>query len=131
MEDKDFRRLLEEQKKNKEQKQKQYEEDSKNRLFKIGTKQIRTTMIGALAAIENKFGHLWNHGNVPQTEQEEMFRELYDELRKDVLDKGNQQIHNFTQEIQQYQISWNRYSISLPVVTPTSPLTTYLNKQMD
>lgn len=130
MEDKDFRKLLEEQKRNKEQKQKQYEEDSRERLLKIGTKQIRTTMIGALAAIEKKFGSLWKHGDTPQTPQEKVFRELYEELRKEVLDKGNQQIHNFTQEIQQYRVSWNRYSISLPVVN-MGQLNQYLNKQTD
>lgn len=113
---KDFRQLLEEQKKNKEIKQKQYEEDSKDRLTKIGSKQIRTTMIGALAAIEKKFGHLWNHLGVPETEEEKQYKLVYDELRKDILDKGNQQIHNFTQEINQYQIVWKRYSITLPVV---------------
>lgn len=115
-EETDFRKLLEEQKRNKEKKQKQYEEDSKERLLKIGSKQIRTTMIGALAAIEKKFGHLWNHEGIAETEEQKSYRAIYDELRKEILDKGNQQIHNFTQEMNQYQIVWKRYSISLPVI---------------
>jgi transcription termination factor Rho len=118
----DFRELLEQQKRNKEQKQKQYEEDSKGRLLKIGSKQIRTTMIGALDIIEKNFGFLWNHNGQPQTDEQLLFKEKYEEVRKSILDKGNQQIHNFSQEIQQYQIIWKRYSITLPVVNTRTTL---------
>ena len=68
----------EQQKRNKEQKQKQYEEDSKGRLLKIGSKQIRTTMIGALDIIEKNFGFLWNHNGQPQTDEQILFKEKYE-----------------------------------------------------
>lgn len=118
--DYNYRELLEKQRQNKEQRAKKYEEDSKDRLLKIGSKQIRTTMIGALAAIEKVFGPLWNHGGSPRNEVEAAYREAYEQLRKDILDKGNQQIHNFTQELSQYQVVWKRYSLTLPVVHGTA-----------
>lgn len=80
---------------------------SKDRLTKIGQQKIKTTMIGALATIEEKLGYLWEHDPKMQN--------VYDEIRSEILDKGNNQIRNFEVELAQYDIIWNQYTMILPV----------------
>ena len=55
-----------------------------------GIVRIRTTMIGAIAAIENQFQYLW--------ENDEVLKEKFNELRKTILDLGNKQIRLFKEE---------------------------------
>lgn len=93
-----------------------YKEKSKERLLKIGQSKIRTTMIGAIASMEKNFGHLWNHGGEPRTQEEEELRDAFEDFRSEVLDKGNAQIRNLETELSNYDVNWLRWSITLPVV---------------
>ena len=93
-----------------------YKEKSKERLNKICKKKLQTTMIGALSSIEEHFGFLWGHeSDEPLSEDQEKMRLVYEELRSDVLDKGNTQIRNIDAEFTQYDITWNRYQYQIPV----------------
>lgn len=93
-----------------------YKADSKDRLSKILKKKIQTTMIGALSAIEENFGFLWNSsGNAASPEQEKM-KALYNKMRSEILDKGNNQARNIDAELAQYDVEWLRYSIKMPVI---------------
>lgn len=58
--------------------------------------RIRTTMIGAIAAIEDELGSLWGHGLPPdQLEPDEAaLRLVFDRLRTRILDLGNAQIRS-------------------------------------
>jgi transcription termination factor Rho len=97
--------------------QAQYQSDSKDRLSKIIRKKIQTTMIGALSSIEENFGFLWDGNNediTPETRQQ--MSELYQKIRSEVLDKGNTQARNVDAELANYDVSWLRHSISIPVV---------------
>ena len=118
MEYEELARLANQNKKNKEQR---YKDSSKDRLQKIASKKIQTTMIGALSSIEKHLGFLWSHDQDGEltSEQEEM-RELYEEIRSEILDKGNHQIRNLETELSQYDITWLRYQISLPVAPTTT-----------
>jgi|TARA_Y100000310_G_C20643940_1_gene795532 predicted esterase YcpF (UPF0227 family) len=118
MEYEELARLAKQNKKNKEQR---YKDSSKDRLQKIASKKIQTTMIGALSSIEKHLGFLWSHDQDGEltSEQEEM-RELYEEIRSEILDKGNHQIRNLETELSQYDITWLRYQISLPVARMTT-----------
>lgn len=118
MEYEELARLANQNKKNKEQR---YKDSSKDRLQKIASKKIQTTMIGALSSIEKHLGFLWSHDQDGEltSEQEEM-RELYEEIRSEILDKGNHQIRNLETELSQYDITWLRYQISLPVARMTT-----------
>ena len=86
---------------------------SKNRLETNITKKIRTTMIGAIASFEEAFGKLWGI----DLEYEELnskqlrFKELWEEVRRDILNKGNMQIRAAQDEISEYDAEWNRYQI--------------------
>ena len=102
---------------NKDKDQK-YKEVSKERLLKIASKKIQTTMIGALSAIEASFGFLWGHDDDESlSPEQEHMKELYDDLRSEILDKGNNQIRNLEAEFAHYDIHWLRYRMVLPMKT--------------
>ena len=77
--------------------------------------------LAALSSIEKHFGFLWSYDQDGELtpEQEEM-RERYEEIRSEILDKGNHQIRNLETELSQYDITWLRYQLSLPVVRMTN-----------
>lgn len=107
----DVRKQMSEYKKVRENK---YKADSKDRLSKILKKKIQTTMIGALSAMEENFGFLWDSPN-PTPEQQRM-KDLYNKMRSEILDKGNNQARNVDAELAQYEVEWLRYSIKMPVI---------------
>lgn len=94
---------------------KKYKEDSKQRLSKILKKKIQTTMIGALSSIEENFGFLWNDDSVSEKDKIIM-KDLYNRVRSEILDKGNNQARNIDAELSQYDVEWLRYSIQIPVL---------------
>jgi len=97
-------------------KEAKYKDVSKDRLLKISKKKIQTTMIGALSTLEKQFGFLWGHGTEePLTPEQQHLRDLYDEVRSEILDRGNAQSRNLEAEFSQYDIRWNRYKMELPV----------------
>ena len=79
-------------------------------------KKIQTTMIGALSSIEKHFGFLWGHESPDAlTPEQEHMKELYDLVRSEILDRGNNQCRNLETEFMNYDITWLRYKITLPV----------------
>ena len=90
-----------------------YKIDSKDRLKKIATKKIQTTMIGALDSIEKHLGFLWEEDMDGKADGRLI--ELYDIVRQEILDRGNDQIRNLNTEIDQYDIEWLRYNLKLKV----------------
>jgi len=93
-----------------------YKQDSKDRLSKILKKKIQTTMIGALSTIEENFGFLWNNNDAPRNEQEKMMKEVYNKIRSEILDRGNNQARNIDAELAQYEVEWMRYQVKMPVI---------------
>ena len=97
-------------------KDKQYKNISKERLLKLSKKKVQTTMIGSLSTVEKFFGFLWGHekeGAV--TPEEEHMKELYEEVRSEILDRGNTQARNLEAEFAYYDIEWLRYRMEIPV----------------
>ncbi len=92
-----------------------YKEISKDRLFKIAKKKIQTTMIGALDSIEKHFGFLWEAEKELTAEQTQL-KGIFEEARAEILDRGNTQIRNLQAELTNYDISWKRYKLTLPMV---------------
>jgi hypothetical protein len=80
---------------------------SKTRLLKIAKKKVQTTMIGALSAIEKHLSFLLQ-------ENDERLNNIFDELRSDILDKGNTQIRNLENEFNNYEVVWKKNTIFLP-----------------
>jgi len=100
-----------------EQKDKEYKEASKERLLKISCTKVRTTMIGALDSIEKKLSPLWNVEEGKRLTNDQLrLKQLYEEVRNEILDRGNTQIRNLETEFQQYEINWKRYTLQLPII---------------
>lgn len=99
-----------------------YKEDSKKRLTDILASKMKTIMIGALAAFEEQFGFLWSHDDrgKPLTKEEQELKDRFNEARKQILDLGNTQIRNAKTEIEMYEVEWQRYKLTLPVI-PEGP----------
>lgn len=93
-----------------------YKADSKDRLSKILKKKIQTTMIGALSSIEENFGFLWNSIDGNLTKEQQVMKNIYEKVRSDILDKGNNQARNIDAELAQYDVEWLRYSMKMPVI---------------
>jgi len=92
-------------------------EVSKDALFKSCKKKVQTTMIGALDAIEKQLGFLWGFdGQDVLTEEQKQLKEIYDEVRANILDRGNTQIRNLEAEFANYDVSRKMYQINIPVV---------------
>ena len=88
-----------------------YKDSSKQRLSNILNKKFDTTIIGSLAAFEERFGDLWGHG-LPSDqldEDQQYWKQLWMETRSKVLDNGNANLRAAQNEISQYTLSWNRY----------------------
>ena len=100
----------------KQEREEKFKNNSKDRLLKISAKKIKTTMIGALSTIESHLGFLWGHeANEPLTPEQEHMKLVYEEIRSEILDKGNAQIRNLEAEFSYYDITWLRYHVNLPV----------------
>lgn len=54
--------------------------------------RLKTVMIGTLSRFEEGFGYLWNNGDPPNNKSEAFFLNLWEEIRTDILDHGNNQI---------------------------------------
>ena len=88
--------------------------DSQDRLKKIANKKFRTCFISALAEFENTFGfELWGH-NVPAdkiTPEQKVNRVRWDQVRKNILDKGNTQSRALSMEIDLHRIQFEGYRL--------------------
>jgi len=49
------------------------------------------------------------------TPEQEHMKELFEEVRSEILDRGNNQARNLEAEFANYEINWLRYQITLPV----------------
>jgi SMC interacting uncharacterized protein involved in chromosome segregation len=71
-------------------------------------------MIGSLSSVETHFAFLWESEN-PTPEQKEL-KNIFEELRSEILDRGNTQIRNLENEFSNYEISWKKYTLNLPFI---------------
>tara|TARA_B100000085_G_C18553613_1_gene516883 strand:+ start:1051 stop:1404 length:354 start_codon:yes stop_codon:yes gene_type:complete len=93
-----------------------YKVASRERLSKILKKKIQTTMIGALSSIEENLGFLWEGDGEP-TKDQQVMKDIYQKIRSEILDKGNNQARNIDAELAQYDVEWLKYSVTIPVIT--------------
>lgn len=100
----------------KKKREDKYQADSKARLSKILRKKIQTTMIGALSSIEEHFGFLWAEDSPYSKEEKAAMLDLYNKVRSEILDKGNNQARNVDAELAQYDVTWLKYNMVIPVI---------------
>jgi hypothetical protein len=101
----------------KQQNQESKKQLSKDRLLRIIETKIRTSFIGALSSTEEEFGELWGDGEAPENlNSEELYWfERYQQLRKKILNNGNNQIRAMYNELDQYELQWNRVNTTIQV----------------
>ena len=117
MEEPSYSELIRQKSDYKNRREEKYRLQSKDRLSKIIRKKIETTMIGALSTIEESFGFLWGNGqDEPLTEEQEIMKDLFQDVRSKILDRGNNQARNVDAELSQYDVEWKKYSMTIPVV---------------
>tara|TARA_R110002020_G_scaffold33193_1_gene101379 strand:+ start:6845 stop:7231 length:387 start_codon:yes stop_codon:yes gene_type:complete len=106
-----FTELQNDSRERKRQLEEKYKDNSKRRLLNNLKKKFDTTIIGSLAAFEEKFGELWGHGlDHDELDEDQIYwRELWMEVRSKILDNGNANLRAAQNEIAQYTLSWNRY----------------------
>lgn len=114
-----------------EQGEEKYKEQSKERLEKIITTKIRTTMIGALASIEEHLGFLWQPKDGKMSSEAIEFQSLYEKVRQEILDNGNNQIRNIKSEMENYSVEWLRYRLTLPFRQPGTQTEGKNDKEQD
>jgi len=103
------------QKKSNEASQNRYVEESRKRLDKIISTKMNTTFIGALASFEKNFGFLWGHTKKAEerTQEETQLYNIWENVRTEVLNNGNNQLRALRNELQNHNVSWNRHTIVL------------------
>jgi len=111
--DEGYKTLIQMKRESEARQKAKYKTDSKERLKKIATKKVQTTMIGALDSVEKHLGFLWEEDE--DGKANDALRETYDIVRQEILDRGNDQIRNLMTEIDQYDIEWLRYQLKLQV----------------
>lgn len=92
--------------------QSNFKEKSKENLSTVLKKKIQTTMIGSISSVEEFFGFLWDG----ETEEHQQMYDLFQQLRSDILDKGNHQARNIDAELAQYEVEWLKHTTVLPVL---------------
>lgn len=109
--------LVAAQQKQREIKDNRYKDKSKKRLSNIVSTKIKTSFIGAISSCEDYFGFLWGHGKPEDDldENELAMREIWENVRAQILDNGNTQLRASINEINNYSISWDRYHMELPI----------------
>jgi len=109
--------LIAARQKQREENKNKYSDKSKKRLSSIVGTKIKTSFIGAISACENHFGVLWGHGkNDEELDDNEIaMKEIWEDVRAQILDNGNTQLRATMNEIEDYTITWNRHSIKMTV----------------
>lgn len=93
-------------------------EKNKDRFKNICKKKFQTSFIFPIAEFEEAFGkELWGMGleDKELTNEQKLNKMRWDQLRKNILDKGNGQLRAFLSEIELYSIIYNGYHVTLGV----------------
>lgn len=89
--------------------------DSQNRLKRIAKKKFSTCFISALSEFEKTFGlNLWGH-DLPEdeiTSEQKANRIRWDQVRKNILDKGNAQSRALGMEIDLHRVEFEGYQMN-------------------
>lgn len=74
-------------------------------------KRIKTTMIGSIAIIEEYFSFLWEQ----DSKNSDQFREIFQEVRSKILDRGNNQLRSVDSDLSKYKIETKYVNYTFPV----------------
>jgi hypothetical protein len=77
---------------------------SKDRLSEGVKKRMNTCFIGAISSIEKHMGFLF---------ETEDGRELFNTVRKEILDNGNDEIRKMEKDLEVYEVDFKQYRLEL------------------
>lgn len=99
-------------------KKEKFKRASKEKFNKTISKKINTTMIGAIAKMENYFGEIWGHGLKKEDKTQEQLEEFenWQKCRDEILNLGNSQIRAVNQELNLYDIEWKDYTVDFKAI---------------
>lgn len=124
--DEQYKSIIQRKLEKEAQRDTEYKRESKRRLETIIKTKMTTTMIGALDAIEKNFGFLWDS----DSDEAIHMKNVFDDVRKQILDNGNKQIKSVQEELKRYDIEWLRYETKMTVATNKAALD-YLQQKLD
>lgn len=113
MGDTPLQRFMSIKEKSREASQANFAEESRKRLDKIISQKMQTTFIGAISAFESNFGFLWGSGKKELTEEEQALFNIWQRVRTDILNNGNNQLRALRNELQNHSVSWNRHTLTI------------------
>lgn len=91
--------------------------ESKKMLSDAVEKNMKSVMIGSLAAIEEELGFLWSHNeNTELSPEQVIVKQKFQQARTKILDNGNKYIRQSKEELDKYSIVLECYKVVLPVV---------------
>lgn len=90
--------------------EKKHEAHDRENLKKHLKKKFTTTYIGAISKFEEMFGQLWGIGKDESrlTEEERQWREIWDIVRTEILNNGNNQSRAACLEVDNYNIRYQK-----------------------
>ena len=74
----------------------------KNNIYKQIQKRFQTSMIGSIARIEEKLGFLWGHPKEELDDREYKYREIWEELRTEILNHCNYQMREALEDLRDF-----------------------------
>lgn len=91
--------------------------ESNKRLSNIIRKNFETVIIGAIAEFEDSFGYIWGIDKEGDelTDKEKVAREVWEDVRKTILDKGNNKKRASLRELSNHDVKWNKYRYDFKV----------------
>lgn len=82
-------------------------------------KRLQTTMIGAIARMEENFGFLWGQDQENITLKEEKFLDIWELTRHQILNYGNNQLRNIQDDFDNFlgkkKFIQEKYRYNFPV----------------
>lgn len=110
-----LQRFMTMKQKSREASEAKYVDESRKRLDRIITQKLNTTFIGAISTFEKNFSFLWGAGKKESelTDEEKHLLNIWQNVRTEVLNNGNNQLRALRNELQNHNVSWNRHTITI------------------
>lgn len=111
-----YDRVLGQRQKNCEKDKLLLQHKSKERLRLAIEKKFQTCFIGVINSVEEHFGDLWGKfSNEEKTAFQAKVLKRWKILRREMLDKGNDQLRAMLKETEEYDVVWNGHNIRFDV----------------
>lgn len=84
-----------------------FNDESHKKLVQSLVTFLKTSFIGALDCFERGFGKIWGFKKEGEhTENEKRWKEVWNEVRNNILTNGNNQIRNMLKKLKEYKVRW-------------------------